>query len=213
MEELKDAIVEMMEGKVLDLTQKYLQLGHNPVEIFRAYQEAMVEIGKRFEEGIYFIPHLIMSGQMMKAGSEMIRPYLGKDTGDSGPEKIGRFLLATIETDIHDIGKNIVGMMFALNGFEVMDLGVDVPADTIIAKAKEFNPDIIGISGLLTLAFDPMKRLVDKLTEAAVRNDYKVIIGGAQVDRRVCEYVGADAFVTDAVAGLNICKGWMGARG
>ncbi|MGD9210478.1 MAG: cobalamin-dependent protein, partial [Desulfobacteraceae bacterium] len=124
--------------------------------------------------------------------------------------KVGKFLLATIEGDIHDIGKNIVAMMMDLNGFEVMDLGVDVPADTIIEKAKEFNPDVIGISGLLTLAFDPMKGFVEKLKEAGLRDNYKVIIGGAQLDEQVCKYIGADAFVTDAVAGVNKCKEWMG---
>ena len=211
MKELKDAMVEMMEEKVLKLTKQYLDEGSNPIEVFRAYQAAMEEIGKRFEGGTYFIPELIMSGEMMKSGSDIIKPYLNESEGDQGSDKVGKFLLATIETDIHDIGKNIVGMMMDLNGFEVMDLGVDVPADTIIEKAKAFNPDIIGISGLLTLAFDPMKGFVDKLKDAGLRDRFKVIIGGAQLDQQVCEYIGADAFVTDAVAGVNICKEWMAA--
>lgn len=211
MKELKDAMVEMMEDKVLDLTKQYLDDGKDPVEIFAAYQEAMEEIGKKFEKGIFFIPELIMSGEMMKAGSDLIKPYLGDSEDVQGSTKIGKFLIATIETDIHDIGKNIVAMMMDLNGFEVMDLGVDVPAETIIARAKEFKPDIIGISGLLTLSFDPMKRFVDKLTEESMRDDYKVLIGGAQLDQQVCEYIGADAFVTDAVAGVNKCKEWIAA--
>jgi len=211
MKELMDAMVEMAEDKVLALTKQYLAEGKDPVEIFRAYQSAMDEIGKRFEGGIYFIPELIMSGEMMKAGSDLIKPYLNEGDGDENSKKIGKFLLATIEGDIHDIGKNIVGMMMDLNGFEVMDLGVDVSADTIIEKAKTFTPDIIGISGLLTLAFDPMKGLVDKLEATGLRDKHKVIIGGAQIDRQVCEYVGADAFVTDAVAGVNKCKEWVGA--
>ncbi len=208
MKELMDAMVEMMEDKVLALTKQYLEEGKNPVEIFRSYQSAMEEIGKRFEDGTYFIPELIMSGEMMKTGSGLIKPYLNEGEA-AGGEKIGRFLLATIEGDVHDIGKNIVAMMMDLNGFEVLDLGVDVPTDAIIEKAKTFKPHIIGISGLLTLAFDPMKKLVDKLKDAGMRNDYKVIIGGAQLDERICDYVGADAFVTDAVAGVNKCKEWM----
>lgn len=211
MEELKNSMVEMMEDKVLALTKEYLEQGKNPVEIFRAYQEAMVEIGSRFEKGVYFIPELIMSGEMMKAGSEMIKPYLSDSEGGGGANKIGKFLIATIETDIHDIGKNIVAMLMDLNGFEVMDLGVDVPAETIIEKAEEFNPDIIGISGLLTLSFDPMKRFVDKLAESGLRDKYKVLIGGAQLDKQVCAYIGADDYVTDAVAGVNICKKWVSA--
>jgi 5-methyltetrahydrofolate--homocysteine methyltransferase len=150
-----------------------------------------------------------MSGEMMKTGSEIIKPYLNEEESGAGDEKIGKFLLATIEGDIHDIGKNIVGMMMDLNGFEVMDMGVDVPADKIIEEARAFKPDIIGLSGLLTLAFDPMKRFMDKLKESGLRDNFKVIIGGAQLDQQVCEFVGADAFVTDAVAGVNRCKEWM----
>ncbi len=211
MEDLKNSMVEMMEDKVLALTKQYLEQGKNPVEIFRAYQEAMVEIGVRFEKGVYFIPELIMSGAMMTAGSEMIKPYLANAEGGKGAVKIGKFLIATIETDIHDIGKNIVAMLMDLNGFEVLDLGVDVPGETIISKAEEFNPDIIGLSGLLTLSFDPMKRFVDKLTESGMRDKYKVLIGGAQIDKQVCEYIGADDYVTDAVSGVKKCKAWLNA--
>ena len=209
MQELIDAMVEMMEDKVLALTKQYLDEGRDPVEVFRAYQSAMEEIGKRFEGGTYFIPELIMSGEMMKTGSEIIKPYLKDAETGGGSEKIGKLLLATIEGDIHDIGKNIVAMMMDLNGFEVLDIGVDVPVDTIIEKAKEFNADIIGVSGLLTLAFDPMKGLVDKLKETGLRDQYKVIVGGAQLDQQVCDYIGADAYVIDAVAGVNKCKAWV----
>lgn len=211
MQQLVDAIADMMEDKVYELTKQYLEDGRAAGEVFDAYQAAMVEIGRRFEEGTYFVPELIMAGEMMKSGSEIIKPYLGQDEESKGSKKIGKFLLATIEGDIHDIGKDIVGMMMDLNGFEVMDLGVDVPGATIVEKAKQFKPDIIGISGLLTLAFDPMKRCVDMLKEAGMREDHKVIIGGAQLDQQVCDFIGADAFVTDAVAGVNICKKWMAA--
>ncbi|MFV0437775.1 MAG: B12-binding domain-containing protein [Desulfopila sp.] len=209
MKDLVEAMVEMREDEVLDLIKKSLDGGRDPVEIFRALQTAMEEIGKRFEEGTYFIPELIMSGEMMKAGSDLIKPHLTESATDGGGAKIGKFLLATIETDIHDIGKNIVGMMLDLNGFEVMDLGVDVPAETIVAKAKEFGADIVGLSGLLTLSFDPMKKCVEQLAAAGLRDNVKVIIGGAQLDEQVCKYVGADAFVIDAVAGVNKCKEWM----
>jgi methanogenic corrinoid protein MtbC1 len=208
MKQLVDTMADMAEDKVLSLTQKYLDEGKNPIDIFHAYQEAMVEIGKRFEQNVYFIPELILAGEMMNAGSELIKPYLNStDTRTEG--KKGKFLLATVEGDIHDIGKNIIGMMMDLNGFEVLDLGVDVPGDQIIAKVKAFDPDIVGLSGLLTLAFDPMKDVVTKLTEAGLREKSKVIIGGAQLDLQICEYVGADAWVTDAVKGVNQCKEWM----
>ncbi|SHK22526.1 Methanogenic corrinoid protein MtbC1 [Desulfatibacillum alkenivorans DSM 16219] len=211
MQELIDAIADMMEDKVLELTQKYLDEGKDPAEIFDAYQSAMEEIGRRFEANTYFVPELIMAGEMMKAGSELIKPHLKEDAAGDKSGKIGKYLIATIEGDIHDIGKNIVGMILDLNGFEVMDLGVDVPADKIIEAAKEFQPDIIGLSGLLTLAFDPMKAFVEKLTAEGLRDKFKVMIGGAQMDQQVCEYIGADAWVTDAVAGVNKSKEWLAA--
>jgi len=205
---LIEAMVEMAEDKVLELTRQYLKEGKDPVEIFRGYQAAMVEIGKRFENNLYFIPELIMAGEMMNAGSELIKPHLSQSETDSEKKK-GRFLLATVEGDIHDIGKNIIAMMMDLNGFEVRDLGVDVPGDKIVAKAKEFKADIIGLSGLLTLAFGPMKDVVEKISEAGMRDTVKVIIGGAQLDQQVCEHVGADAWVTDAVKGVSQCEEWM----
>lgn len=209
MQELIDAMAEMQEDKLLDLTREYLADGKDPVEIFRAYQTAMEEIGRRFEKNIYFIPELIMSGEMMKAGVELIKPHMKEGEDGGGGQKIGKLLLTTIEGDIHDIGKNIYGMMMELNGFEVLDIGVDVSAETIVEKAREFKPDIVGISGLLTLAFDPMKNAVEKLTEAGLRDGIKVIVGGAQLDQQVCDHIGADAFATDAVFGVNQCKAWM----
>jgi 5-methyltetrahydrofolate--homocysteine methyltransferase len=209
MQELINAMAEMQEGRMLDLVRQYLAEGRDPVKIFSAYQEAMLEIGRRFAANTYFIPELILSGEMMKAGAELIKPYLSQYPTNGQDKNAGKFLLATIEGDIHDIGKNIVGMMMGLSGFEVMDLGIDVPGDKIIATAESFGADIIGISGLLTLAFNPMKHLVEKLKAAGVRNRYKVIVGGAQLDQQTCDYIGADAFATDVMTGVKYCKQWM----
>lgn len=211
MQKLIDAIADMAEEQVYELTKQYLENGTQPKEIFTAFQKAMEEVGRRYEAGTYFVPELIMAGEMMKVGSEIIQPYLGSGEGEQKSDRIGRFLIATIEGDIHDIGKNIVAMLMDLSGFEVLDLGVDVSPDTIIAEAAEFKADIIGVSGLLTLAFDPMKALVDKLKDAGLRDKYKVIIGGAQIDENVCQYVGADAFSTDAITGISYCKEWVAA--
>lgn len=123
--------------------------------------------------------------------------------------KRGKVLMATVQGDIHDIGKNIVTMMMDLNGFEVKDIGVDVPKAWIIAEAEAFGADIIGLSGLLTLAFDPMKHVAEELKASSLRDKYKIIIGGGQMDEKVCAYVGADAFTTDAIDGINICKAWL----
>ena len=206
---LTQAVVDMEEDKALALTRQLLESKTDPVAIFNAYQDAMAEVGKRFEKGIYFIPELVMSGDMMKTAMEIIKPYLNEsDTKDTG-KKIGKILIATVEGDIHDIGKNIVSTLMALNGFEVRDMGVDVPIDRIITEAKEFGADIVGLSGLLTLAFDPMKNVVERLEQEGIRDTVKVIIGGGQMDDQICRYVGADAFVTDAVAGISLCKNWL----
>lgn len=205
---LTEAVVEMQEDKALQMTRELLDGGESALAVFDAYKAAMEEIGRRFEKQIYFIPELIMSGEMMKSAVEIIKPHLGDQEADTG-KKLGKFLIATVAGDIHDIGKNIVSMLMDINGFEVRDLGVDVPTEKIVAEAKEFGADIVGLSGLLTLAFDPMKEVVNKLAEAGLRDKVKVIIGGAQMDEQVRLHVGADAFVTDAVTGINLCKGWM----
>jgi len=211
LKELFNAVVEMQEDTAMELTQKYLDEGIEALDIFNCYQDALAEIGKRFEKQLYFIPELIMSGEMMKSAADLLKPYLadGSAAGGSAQKKLGKVLMATVQGDIHDIGKNIASMMLDLNGMEVKDIGVDVPADTIIAEAKAFGADVIGLSGLLTLAFDPMKAVVQKLEEQGLRDKIKVLIGGGQMDEQVCKYVGADAYVTDAVVGVNYVKGWL----
>ena len=209
MQDLVNAIAEMMEGEAMALTRKFLDEGKPPMEIFDAYKEALGIIGKRFEEGTYFVPELIMAGEMMKAASELMKPLMtGTETG-SEENKIGKFLLGTVEGDIHDIGKDMVNMLMDLNGFEVRDLGVDVPAQRFWDEYKDFQPDIIGMSGLLTLAYESMKQVVDGLKEMGVRDKVKIIIGGGQVDEHAGKYVEADAWVTDAVAGVKCALGWM----
>lgn len=215
MSDLKDlftAVVEMQEETALSLTRTSLEQGVPALDIFNCYQSALEEIGKRFEQQRYFIPELIMSGEMMKAGAEILKPYLASQSeeGSGGAQaKLGKVLIATVEGDIHDIGKNIATMMLELNGFDVKDIGVDVPVDTIIAEAEAFGAQVVGLSGLLTLAFDPMKAVVEKLKEKGLRDKIKVLIGGGQMDDQVCAYVGADAFVTDAVVGVNHVKSWL----
>lgn len=208
MKELVEAMVDMQEDKTIELTKQYLEQCKDPAEIFRAYQTAMEEVGKRYEQEIYFIPELMMAGEMMSAASKLIKPLLANDAGTM-KNKRGKVLVATVKGDIHDIGKNIVTMMMDLNGFEVKDIGVDVPKERIIAEAEAFGADIIGLSGLLTLAFDPIKDVVDELKVQGLRDKYKVIIGGSQMDEKVITYTGADAFATDVVVGVNICKEWI----
>ncbi|MGD9503485.1 MAG: B12-binding domain-containing protein [Syntrophobacteraceae bacterium] len=211
MEELVKAVSEMMEDEAIDLTKKLLDQGEAPVKVLDAYKDALVVIGKRFEEGVYFVPELIMAGEMMKTASELMKPYMTKGSGSaSESNKKGKFLLGTVEGDIHDIGKDMVGMLLDINGFEVKDLGVDVPAQKFLDEYKAFQPDIVGMSGLLTLAYDSMKKVVDGLKDMGVRDKVKVIIGGGQVDEHACKFVGADAWATDAVSGVKCSLQWIG---
>ncbi len=209
MQDLVKAVADMMEDEAMALTKKYLEQGVPALQIIDAYKEALSIIGKRFEQCTYFVPELILAGEMMKTASEIIKPMMKNGQGDVETQKIGRFLLGTVAGDIHDIGKDMVHMLMDINGFEVRDLGVDVPAQRFWDEYKDFQPDIIGMSGLLTLAFESMKQVADGLKEMGVRDKVKVIIGGGQMDEHACKYIGADAFVTDAVAGVNICKGWV----
>jgi methanogenic corrinoid protein MtbC1 len=208
MQDLTNAIVEMREEDALALTKNYLDQGADPMRVFDAYKEALGVIGKRFEEGTYFVPELIMAGEMMKTASEMMMPLVTAKQGEE-TAKIGKFLLGTVEGDIHDIGKDIVHMLLDINGFEVRDLGVDVPAKRFWDEYKEFQPDIVGMSGLLTLAYESMKQVVDGLKEMGVRDKVKIIIGGGQVDEHASKYVGADAWVNDAVAGVKYALEWI----
>jgi 5-methyltetrahydrofolate--homocysteine methyltransferase len=208
MQDLVNAVADMMESEAMQLTKKYLQEGIPPLKIIDAYKDALEIVGKRFEEGVYFVPELILAGEMMKSASEVIKPLVtGTSTTESA--KLGKFLLGTVEGDIHDIGKDMVHMLMDISGFEVRDLGVDVPAQKFWDEYKEFQPDIIGMSGLLTLSYESMKIVVDGLKDMGVRDKVKVIIGGGQVDEHAGNYIGTDAWVTDAVAGINVCKGWV----
>jgi methanogenic corrinoid protein MtbC1 len=209
MQDLVNAVAEMMEDEAMTLTRKYVEEGVPAIQIIDAYKEALGIIGKRFEECTYFVPELILAGEMMKAASEIITPLMKGGESNVETQRIGKLLLGTVEGDIHDIGKDMVHMLMDINGFEVKDLGVDVPAQRFWDECQEFRPDIVGMSGLLTLAYESMKQVVDGLKAMGARDKVKVIIGGGQMDDQACNYVGADAFVTDAVAGVNICKGWV----
>ena len=209
MQDLVNAIADMMEDEAMALTKKYLDDGVPPMRLFDAYKDALGIIGRRFEEGSYFVPELILAGEMMKTASEMIKPLMAGGHTTAETPRIGKFLLGTVEGDIHDIGKDMVHMLMEINGFEVRDLGVDVPAQRFWDEFKVFQPDIIGMSGLLTLAYESMKAVVEGLKDMGVRDQVKILIGGGQVDEHAGKYVEADAWVTDAVAGVKYALEWV----
>jgi len=202
LDELLRAILDLDEGKALELTKRLVESGEDPLKILDCVRAATDEIGKRFERGEYFVADLVMAGEILKGISEIIAPKL-RETGKK-KEVVGKLLIGTVEGDIHDIGKNIVVTMAEAAGFEVVDLGVDVPPERFVEAIKQHNPDIVGLSGLLTLAIDSMKRTVDAINAAGLRDKVKIIIGGGRVDENVKEYTGADAWTNDAATGIRI---------
>jgi len=203
------AMVEMQEAEALHMAKQMLDEGTDPMTILRACSTAMETVGKRFENGEYFLPHLMMAGEMLKQISEMIKPLIQEDESKASH---GRVLLGTVKGDIHDIGKNIVTFLLESNGFEVRDIGIDQPPEKFVRAIEDFQPGVVGLSGLLTLAFESMKDTIQAIEAAGLREKIWIMIGGAQVTEQVKEYTGADAYGPDAVAGLRLTKQWIGGR-
>ena len=207
-EELIKAITEMREEDALKITTQMLESGTPPLDVLAACRKALDTVGQRFEEGIYFLPELMLAGEMMNQITEIIKPKLA-DMPDR--ERFGKVLIGTVEGDIHDIGKNIVSFMLDVNGFEVIDLGVDVPPQKFVDAIQDFKPQIVALSGFLTLSFDAMKNTVAAIESAGLREKVKIIIGGGQINEDVKEYAGADGYGKDAVAGVTFAKECVGA--
>jgi len=208
-EELINAIVEMREEDALKMTTQMLDSGTPPLEVLEACRKALDVVGKRFEEGTYFLPELMLAGEMMNQISAIIKPKLA-DMPDR--ERRGKVLIGTVEGDIHDIGKNIVSFMLDVNGFEVLDLGVDVPPQKFVEAIQKFQPQVVALSGFLTLSFDSMKNTVAAIKSAGLRDKVKIMIGGGQINEEVKEYAGADGYGKDAVAGISFAKKWVGVK-
>jgi methanogenic corrinoid protein MtbC1 len=205
-QKLIDAIVEMREEDALNMTDEMIEQGEDPFAILDACRKAMDIIGKRFEAGDCFVPELILAGEMMKAITAKLKPVMAEE---AETQTLGKIVIGTVEGDIHDIAKDIVVFMLDINGFEVTDLGVDVPPQKFVETVQETGATIVGLSGFLTLAYDPMKATVEALKEAGL-GDVKVMIGGGQVDEQICEYAGADAYGRDAMAAVTLANEWAG---
>lgn len=204
---LVELMADLREDEVLGLVKEKIAQGADPIAILDDARHAMELVGKRFETGEYFIPDLIMAGEILKEISEMVKPLLEKSGSRA---KKGKVLIGTVAGDIHDIGKDIVTFMLDVSGYDVLDIGIDVPAQTFVDKIKEFQPQVVGLSGFLTLAFDSMKKTIEAINKEGLRDQVKIMIGGGQIDETVKTYVGADAYGKDAVAGVQLCKQWIG---
>jgi methanogenic corrinoid protein MtbC1 len=208
-QQLIDAIAEMREEDALNITQDMLSSGTPPLDILEACRGAMGVVGDRFEAGDYFLPELMLAGEMLAQISELVKPELAKMPE---VEHHGKVLIGTVEGDIHDIGKDIVTFMLDVNGFDVLDLGVDVPVQKFVEAIKDFQPQVVALSGFLTLSFDAMKETVEAIKAAGLRDGVKIMVGGGQITEEISQYTGADAYGRDAMAGVSLAKKWVGAK-
>lgn len=211
----RDRLIELLadleEDEVLQLVRQRLQAGDDPLQIIEDCNEGMRQVGERYERGEFYVSGLIMSGEIFREVVELVQPLL-----EVGPntQSVGRVLVGTVSGDIHDIGKNMAGMLLACHGFTVIDLGVDVPPHEFAAKAIASQPDIVGLSGLITASFQAMKNTVGVLRAEAQAHQlhFPIIIGGGMIDEQVCAFVGADYWVGDAMSGVRLCQHLMTQR-
>jgi len=202
---LKECIVNLDIEGITQACQDALAVGIPPVKaITQGMAKGMNIVGEKYEAGEYFLSELIMAGEVMKEGTKILEPHLKAET-----KKLGKVVLATVEGDIHDIGKNIVATLLDAAGFEVIDLGVDVPAEKFLETVQTQKPDILALSALVTTTMPEMKIVIKELVKAGQRRRVKVIVGGAPLTEGYAEIIGADAYAPDALAGVNICKKWI----
>jgi len=197
------SLSELKEKEALEMVKSRLEAGEDPLRILNDAKQAMEIVGKRFQDGTYFIPDLVYSGEILKEISEMVKP---KMTKEAESKRLGKVIIGTVKGDIHDIGKNIVTFMLDLNGFEVYDLGIDVPAEKFIEKIKETKAPVAGLSGFLTIAFESMKETISAIEKAGLRDKVKIIIGGGNMNEDIRKYVQADAYGVDAMAAVSFAN-------
>jgi methanogenic corrinoid protein MtbC1 len=208
-EDLCKTLADLKEAEAIDIVRNRLNAGEDPFKILSDTSHAMEIVGQRFADGSYFIPDLVYSGEILKSINEILKPKLA---GAAGGRHRGKVVIGTVAGDIHDIGKDIVTFMLDVNGFEVYDLGVDVPEQKFIDTINESNAPIVGLSGFLTLAYDSMKQTIEAMKVAGLRDRVKVMIGGGQITEEVMKYTGADAYGKDAMTGVFLAKKWSGVQ-
>jgi len=204
-EELLNKIVEMDEDGSIKTAKEYLEGGGDAQKVLEACRNAMAIIGERFEKGDYFLSELLLGGEIFSNIMEFTLPLIKE--GDS--KKLGKIVLGTVRGDIHNIGKDIFKAFVEAAGFEVVDIGVDVPEEKFVEAVKEHNPDIVGMSCLITAGIGPMKTTADAIRNAGLK-DAKILIGGGRVDDEVKGFSGADAWTDDAAKGVRLCKELLG---
>jgi len=208
-ENLVNALADLKEEEALKIVKDRLNADEEPLKILGDARKGMEIVGKRFADSEYFIPDLVYSGEILKAATELVKPKMTKVAEN---KKLGKIVFGTVAGDIHDIGKDIVVFMLDVNGYEVYDLGVDMPAQKFIDKIKETGAPVVGLSGFLTLAFDSMKETIEAIKAAGLRDKVKIMLGGGHISEEIREYTGADAYGKDAMAAVTLAKAWVGTK-
>jgi methylmalonyl-CoA mutase cobalamin-binding domain/chain len=207
--QMHDDLYDGLKDEIVDGVNILLKRGWTPYDILtQALVEGMRIVGIDFRDGILFVPEVLLSANAMKAGMFILRPLLA----ETGAPKVGKMVIGTVKGDIHDIGKNLVGMMMEGAGFEVIDLGINNGVEKYLAAIEEHQPDILGMSALLTTTMPYMKVVIDTLKEKGIRNDYIVLVGGAPLNEAFANSIGADAYCRDAAVAVETAKSFMAKR-
>jgi methylmalonyl-CoA mutase cobalamin-binding domain/chain len=203
---LTQAFVDLDDEATLGEVEAQLEAGSDPLAVIEKCRLGITEVGERFASGEYYLSELIMAADIFQRAMALIEPHLNVAAGGDARSSV---VMGTVKGDIHDLGKNIVVILLRCEGFEVLDLGVDVPPERFVTALLEAEAPVVGMSCLMTTAFESMKATVQAIEEAGIRERVYVMIGGGPVDERVCEHVGADLFARDAVEGIRACKRWL----
>jgi 5-methyltetrahydrofolate--homocysteine methyltransferase len=207
-EQMHDDMYDGLADEIAEGTQILLDRGWSATRVLEeALVGGMTIVGIDFRDGILFVPEVLMAANAMKAGMAILKPILS----DTGAKPVGKMVVGTVKGDIHDIGKNLVGMMMEGAGFEVIDLGINTEADTYIEALEEHQADILGMSALLTTTMPYMKVVIDTMKERGIRDDYIVMVGGAPLNEEFGEAIGADAYCRDAATAVDVAKQLMAA--
>ncbi len=208
-EQMHDDLYNGLKEEVMEGTNLLLERGWGPDKVLNdALVEGMRIVGIDFRDGILFVPEVLMAANSMKGGMGILRPLLA----ETGAESVGKVVIGTVKGDIHDIGKNLVGMMLEGAGFEVIDIGINNPVEDYLAALEEHKPDILGMSALLTTTMPYMKVVIDTLKEQGLRDDFIVLVGGAPLNEEFGEAVGADAYCRDAAVAVETAKALVAER-
>ncbi len=202
LQELYQSVLEGQRDVVQEKVEQALSGGINPADVLNAMVTAMGEVGRLFEEGEYFVPEMLIAARAMKTGMDILKPQLV----DADIQPAGTIIAGTVKGDLHDIGKNLVCMMLEGAGFQVIDLGTDVPAETFISAVNEHQPDFVAMSALLTTTMPNMQTNIEAMKEAGVRDQVKVLIGGAPITDAYAEKIGADGYAADASRAVKLAK-------